>query len=109
MGKETGYVLYPKSFAEKLEKAAAQLKAIAPLIKKYNNVVSNRDSIISKAKEEAKKIMSEEQLYRIERMNMEQELKILKEFIRKKGFDVELIIKDGLEALKLKIKNSIKV
>lgn len=109
MGKETGYVLYPKSFAEKLEKAAAQLNAVAPLIKKYNNIVSNRDSIISKAKEEAKKIMFDEQQYRTKRVNMEQELKILKEFIKKKGFDVELIIKEGMEKLKSKIKHGIKM
>ena len=109
MGKETGYVLYPKSFAEKLEKAAAQLKVIAPLIKKYNNVISNRDSIIRNAKKKAKAIMSEEQKYRAKRINMEQELLILKKFIKEKGFDAELVIKDGMEALKLKFKHGMRM
>lgn len=109
MGKETGYVLYPKTFAEKLEKAAAQLKAISPMIKKYNEVISNRDAIIKKAKSEAKSILRDEQKYRDKRSAMEQELKILKDFIKSKGYDAELVIKNGMESLKQKIKHSIKM
>lgn len=103
-GKETGYVLYPIAIAEKLEKATQKLKAIAPMLKRYNKVIENKDSIIDEAKAEAKRIREEELMYREKRLSMEKELKILKDFIRKLGFNVEMVIKEGMEFMKQKFK-----
>lgn len=107
LGKETGYVLYKKSFARKLETAAAQLKKISGMLERYNRVIIQRDKIINKAKEEAKKIRNEELELRAKRIRNEQELSILKEFLKKHGFNIEQIIKLGFEKMSMKMKNKI--